>query len=199
MRSDGPDGELGLADGALYPTCAAVMNFLEAAGDLVPAISTDPRSSEDFPDEVRELMASHPSIKAMHVDTDGAVRHILPPKESGITWEMLTHRVMIDRDTEEVLDICFAMFGQPEDGNKNYFINTLHTPVDIRTWFLWSPDMADPAKLQSEFIPGGPVPEAGNAEGVRANPNTPDADPAQASVGGPAECHTGNEEEPRSG
>ena len=74
---------------------------------------------------------------------------------SGIAWDVLTHRVVVDRDTEEVLDICFAMFGQPEDGSKTYFINTLHTPVDIRTWFLWSPSMEDPAKLQSEFIPGG--------------------------------------------
>ena len=96
----------------------------------------DPRSSDDYPDEVRELMANHSSIRAKFFDTDGTIRHILPPKESGITWNMLTHRIVIDKDTEEVLDICFAMFGQPEDGNRTDYINALHTPVDIRTWFL---------------------------------------------------------------
>ena len=81
----------------------------------MPAVSSDERAKEEYPDEVRELMASHPSIKAIYVDTEGAIRHILPPKDTGLKWEMLTHRVAEDRESGEILDICFAMYGQPEN------------------------------------------------------------------------------------
>ena len=121
----------------------------------MPAISGDSRASDEIPEEIRELRAAHHSAKAMFVDNDEAKRHMLPPKESGITLDMLTHRITTDRSTGEVLDICFVMFGQPENGCKTMYLNTLHTPVDTRTWFLWSPEMKGPAQLQAEFVPGG--------------------------------------------
>ena len=72
-------------DEELHPMAAAVRHFLETSGDLVPAISSDPRAEDDLPDEVRELAASHPPIRTISIDTDGAVRHMLPSKETGIT------------------------------------------------------------------------------------------------------------------
>ena len=66
---------------------------------------------------------------------------ILHPKDSGITWDMLTHRVTTDLHSGDILDCIFTLHGEPEDGNKTAYVNALKMAVDTRAWFLCFPEM----------------------------------------------------------
>ena len=111
--------------------------------------SADPRASGDYPDEVLEVVAEFPATQIVTIDTTSAVRFQLPPKGSGVAWDILTHRITMDVSGGDVLGFQIAFLGRPEDGNKTAWANSHHLPVDIRTYYLWSEEMVDPGLRHS--------------------------------------------------
>ena len=123
-----------------YPRPTAISALLSRAGMATPSAVTDPRAStRDHPDEARGLLATHPSSQVWEVDTVDTKRFILPPKDSGISWGKLSHRVTMDSNTQDVLECIFIWLGDPEGGIKTAYIDVLHMPVNTKTFFFGSP------------------------------------------------------------
>ena len=70
---------------------------------MAPVSARDPRTSGDYPDEVRDRVGTYPCIQVLVVDTADAKRPMLPSKDSGIKWDTLAHRVIMDTSTDEIL------------------------------------------------------------------------------------------------
>ena len=104
-----------------YPVAATINEFLTQAGPNVPDVvqagkPSDARAAADYPAEVAELLSTHESSQVLVVETDSAARFLLPPEDSHVSWDMLTHRLTMDRNTKEVIEKLFVWMGQPEDG-----------------------------------------------------------------------------------
>ena len=114
-------------DKSQYPLAATLKDFLRAAGPNIPhklaaSKSEGSREAQDYPPEVAELLSTDESIQVLIEDTTSARRFQLPPKDSCISWDTLSHRVTLDRQTSEALEILHIWMGQPEDGNRTKYV-----------------------------------------------------------------------------
>ena len=160
----------------LYPLAATVKSFLAQAGPNVPdvlrsGVASDARAAADYPAEVNELLATHEPIQVLVVETDSAKRFQLPPKDSHVSWDMLTHRLSMDRNSNEVLETMFVWLGQPEDGERTRYLNKWKFPVDIVTYFLWSPDLLDKDEMQERSAQIPPRADAPPENAVHSREN----------------------------
>ena len=108
----------------LHPLLPAITEFLQQAaenvlGRLSPQVAPNTRATRDLPNAVAELMATAKSINILLVETKDAKRFQLPPKDSGVLWDMLTHRFTMELPQGEVLGVQFVRLGQPADGVKD--------------------------------------------------------------------------------
>ena len=139
----------------LHPMLPAIAEFSQEAAEhildrLSSQVAPGPRATPEVPDAVAKLSATHDPIEVLMVERKGAKRFQLPPKDVGVSWSMLTHRVTMDMYQGEVLDVQFAWAGDPADGVKNRYINAQPMAADVRTYLLWTNKRLDPEELQRE-------------------------------------------------
>ena len=82
----------------MHPMLPVITELLREAvaailGRTLPHVAPYPKALDALPDAVAELMEADESINVLMVETRGAKRFQLPPKDNIVSWSLLTHRV----------------------------------------------------------------------------------------------------------